>query len=85
MIWLTKVSSSDVDGVAPADSRNTMIRNFYQIEFNFTCELRQNADSKGGEDPLCNQEGVRNCLQGCLLRISAPEKCSFGGVEFLIW
>ena len=84
MIWLTKVSSSDDDGVAPADSRKTMIRNFSKIKPNFTCELGQNADSKGGEDPLCNKEGVRNCLQGCLLCISAPGRCSFGGVGFLI-
>ena len=41
VIWLTKLSSSDVDGVAPADSRTTMIRPlltliFKQVKFYLT-------------------------------------------------
>ena len=33
VIWLTKLSSSDVDGVAPADSRTTMIRDLLTLIF----------------------------------------------------
>ena len=85
VIALTRTSSSAVDGVAPADSGQFSLLTLFLLVLQFldifrlisliiyrTCELAENADGKGSEDPLSHKQGVCCCLKGCLLRLCAP-------------